>query len=339
MVTIGIFGATGQVGQVMREMVRRRSLPHDGLRYFASARSAGKVLDGVTVEDVATADHAGVDIALFSMGAPASREFGQRIADAGAIVVDNSSAWRMDPDCPLVVPEVNADELERIPKGIVANPNCTTMVCMPVLGPLHAEAGLQRIVASTYQAASGAGLTGTAELDEQVRAVWDKATELAFDGSALQYPPSSVFPQPLAFNVIPHAGSFDGDETTEELKFRNESRKILGIPDLGVTVTCVRVPVYTGHSLSLNCTFRDPIPAERALDLLRSAPGVSVVDVPTPLVSAGADACFVGRVRADRSDESGRGLSMFVSGDNLRKGAALNAVQIAEELIRRGIRR
>jgi aspartate-semialdehyde dehydrogenase len=339
MVTIGIFGATGQVGQVMREMVRHRSLPHDGLRYFASARSAGKVLDGVTVEDVATADHAGVDIALFSMGAPASREFGQRIADAGAIVVDNSSAWRMDPDCPLVVPEVNADELERIPKGIVANPNCTTMVCMPVLGPLHAEAGLQRIVASTYQAASGAGLTGTAELDEQVRAVWDKATELAFDGSALQYPPSSVFPQPLAFNVIPHAGSFDGDETTEELKFRNESRKILGIPDLGVTVTCVRVPVYTGHSLSLNCTFRDPIPAERALDLLRSAPGVSVVDVPTPLVSAGADACFVGRVRADRSDESGRGLSMFVSGDNLRKGAALNAVQIAEELIRRGIRR
>jgi aspartate-semialdehyde dehydrogenase len=339
MVTIGIFGATGQVGQVMREMVRRRSLPHDGLRYFASARSAGKVLDGVTVEDVATADHAGVDIALFSMGAPASREFGQRIADAGAIVVDNSSAWRMDPDCPLVVPEVNADELERIPKGIVANPNCTTMVCMPVLGPLHAEAGLQRIVASTYQAASGAGLTGTAELDEQVRAVWDKATELAFDGSALQYPPSSVFPQPLAFNVIPHAGSFDGDETTEELKFRNESRKILGIPDLGVTVTCVRVPVYAGHSLSLNCTFRDPIPAERALDLLRSAPGVSVVDVPTPLVSAGADACFVGRVRADRSDESGRGLSMFVSGDNLRKGAALNAVQIAEELIRRGIRR
>jgi aspartate-semialdehyde dehydrogenase len=339
MVTIGIFGATGQVGQVMREMVRRRSLPHDGLRYFASARSAGKVLDGVTVEDVATADHAGVDIALFSMGAPASPEFGQRIADAGAIVVDNSSAWRMDPDCPLVVPEVNADELERIPKGIVANPNCTTMVCMPVLGPLHAEAGLQRIVASTYQAASGAGLTGTAELDEQVRAVWDKATELAFDGSALQYPPSSVFPQPLAFNVIPHAGSFDGDETTEELKFRNESRKILGIPDLGVTVTCVRVPVYTGHSLSLNCTFRDPIPAERALDLLRSAPGVSVVDVPTPLVSAGADACFVGRVRADRSDESGRGLSMFVSGDNLRKGAALNAVQIAEELIRRGIRR
>ena len=336
--TIGIYGATGQVGQVMRDMVRIRSLPHDGLRYFASARSAGKVLDGITVEDVATADHAGVDIALFSMGAPASKEFGQRIADAGAIVVDNSSAWRMDPDCPLVVPEVNAHELENIPKGIVANPNCTTMVCMPVLGPLHDEAGLQRIVAATYQAASGAGLSGTAELDEQVRAVWDKAPELAFDGSALQFPAPSVFPQPLAFNVIPHAGSFDGDETTEELKFRNESRKILGIPDLGVSVTCVRVPVYTGHSLSLNCSFRDPISAERALQLLRSAPGVEVRDVPTPLVSAGADPCYVGRVRADRSDESGRGLTMFVSGDNLRKGAALNAVQIAEELIRRGIR-
>lgn len=336
MATIGIYGATGQVGQVMREMVRRRDLPHDRLRLFASARSAGRVIDGVTVEDVATADHAGIDIALFSMGASASREYGQKVAAAGAVVIDNSSAWRMDPDCPLVVPEVNAHELDRIPKGIVANPNCTTMVCMPVLAPLHAEAGLTRLIASTYQAASGAGLAGTAELDEQVRATWDKAPELAFDGSALQYPAPSVFPGPLAFNVLPHAGTFDGDETTEELKFRNEARKILGIEDLAVSVTCVRVPVYTGHSLALNATFRDPIDAARATDLLRAAPGVEVVDVPTPLRSAGGDTCLVGRVRADRSDESGRGLTMFVSGDNLRKGAALNAVQIAEALLARG---
>jgi aspartate-semialdehyde dehydrogenase len=337
MVTVGIYGATGQVGQVMRDMVRQRNLPHDRLRLFASSRSAGRVIDGLPVEDVATADHNGVDIALFSMGAPASREFGQKVAAAGAVVIDNSSAWRMDPECPLVVPEVNAGELERIPKGIVANPNCTTMVCMPVLAPLHAEAGLQRMVASTYQAVSGAGLAGTAELEQQVRAIGDKASELAFDGSVLEYPPTTTFPGPIAFNVLPHAGTFDGDETTEELKFRNESRKILGVPDLAVSVTCVRVPVYTGHSLALNCTFADPLSPDRALDLLRAAPGVEVVDVPTPLRSAGGDTCLVGRVRADRSDESGRGLTLFVSGDNLRKGAALNAVQIAEELLARGV--
>ncbi|MDA8047568.1 MAG: aspartate-semialdehyde dehydrogenase [Actinomycetota bacterium] len=337
MVTIGIYGATGQVGQVMREVVRQRNLPHERLRLFASARSAGRMVDGVEVEDVATADHSGVGIALFSMGAGAAKEYGPRVAAAGAVVVDNSSAWRMDPDCPLVVPEVNAHELDRIPKGIVANPNCTTMVCMPVLAPLHAEAGLVRVVASTYQAVSGAGLAGTAELDQQVRAVGEKARELAFDGRALEYPAPSVFPGPIAFNVIAHAGRFDGDETTEELKFRNESRKILGIPDLAVGVTCVRVPVYTGHSLSLNLTFRDPIDPARALDLLRSAPGVEVADVPTPLAVAGGDTCMVGRVRADRSDPSARGLAMFVAGDNLRKGAALNAVQIAEALLERGI--
>ena len=337
MVTVGIYGATGQVGAVMREVVRSRHLPHDRLRLFASSRSAGRTLDGVTVEDVATADHSGVDIALFSMGASASKEHAPRVAEAGAIVIDNSSAWRMDPECPLVVPEVNTHELHRIPRGIVANPNCTTMVCMPVLAPLHGEAGLQRMVASTYQAVSGAGLAGTAELDEQIRAVGDKATELAFDGGVLQYPPSQVFPAPIAFNVVPHAGSFEGDETTEELKFRNESRKILGIPELAVSCTCVLVPVYTGHSLSLNVTFRDPISPERALELLREAVGVEVVEVPTPLQSAGGDTCMVGRVRADRSDPSGRSLAMFVVGDNLRKGAALNAVQIAEALISEGI--
>jgi aspartate-semialdehyde dehydrogenase len=337
MVTVGIYGATGQVGAVMRQIVASRSLPHERLRLFASARSAGRVLDGVTVEDVAGADHSGIGIALFSMGASAAKEWAPEVAAAGAIVVDNSSAWRMDPDCPLVVPEVNAHDLDRIPKGIVANPNCTTMVCMPVLAPLHAEAGLQRVVASTYQAVSGAGLAGTAELDEQIRAVGDKATELAFDGAALGYPEPAVFPAPIAFNVIPHAGSFDGDETTEELKFRNESRKILAIPDLAVGVTCVRVPVYTGHSLTLNVTFADQLAPVRALELLRAAPGVEVVDVPTPLRSAGGDTCLVGRVRTDGSDPSGRSLAMFVAGDNLRKGAALNAVQIAEALLERGI--
>ena len=337
MLTIGIYGATGQVGAVMRSVLESSGISQYDLRLFASKRSAGRVVDGVTVEDVDTANHEGINVALFSMGALASKKYAERVAAAGAIVVDNSSAWRMDPDCPLVVPEVNSGALESIAKGIVANPNCTTMVCMPVLAPLHAEVGLGRVVASTYQAVSGAGLAGTAELEEQMRAIGDKAAALAIDGSALEFPPYKVFPGPIGFNVLPHAGTFDGDETTEELKFRDESRKILGIPDLAVSVTCVRVPVYTGHSLSLNLTFSRPISAPRALDLLRSAPGVEVVDVPTPLHAAGGDTCLVGRVRTDHSDPSGRGLTMFVSGDNLRKGAALNAVQIAEALLSRGV--
>jgi aspartate-semialdehyde dehydrogenase len=333
--TVGIYGATGQVGGVMRAVLAERRFPTDDLRLFASARSAGSVLEGLTVEDVATADHRGVDIALFSMGAGAARQWGERVAAAGATVIDNSSAWRMDPDVPLVVPEVNEVALDAIPKGIVANPNCTTMVCMPVLAPLHAEAGLTRVVASTYQAVSGAGLVGVAELDAQVRAVGDKASALTFDGGAVTYPPVSAFPGPVAFNVLPHAGGFDGDETTEELKFRNESRKILGIADLGVAVTCVRVPVYTGHSIVLNVTFERPITAGRAVELLSTARGVELVEVPTPLAATGVDDVLVGRVRADPSVPDGRGLALFVAGDNLRKGAALNAVQIAEALLSR----
>jgi aspartate-semialdehyde dehydrogenase len=339
--TVGIYGATGQVGAVMRAILDQRRFPYDDLRLFASARSAGRVLDGVVVEDLATADHRGVDIALFSAGAGASREFGEKVAAAGAIVVDNSSAWRMDPDVPLVVPEVNASALDDIPKGIVANPNCTTMVCMPVLAPLHAEAGLTSLVGSTYQAVSGGGLAGTAELAAQIEAVGHKSAELALDGAALDIPSSGVFPGPIAFNVLPHAGSFglvDGhrdDETSEEHKFRDESRKILGIPGLAVSVTCVRVPVYTGHSLALNAGFERPIAPSRAVELLGRAPGVELVDVPTPLASAGGDTSLVGRIRVDRSRDDGRGLALFVSGDNLRKGAALNAVQIAEALIRR----
>lgn len=336
-VNVGVYGATGQVGGVMRSMLKERHFPVASLRYFASSRSAGRELDGVVVEDVVTADHAGVEVALFSMGATASREWAPEVAAAGAVVVDNSSAWRMDPDVPLVVPEVNAETLSNIPMGIVANPNCTTMVCMPVLAPLHRAAGLRRLVASTYQAVSGAGLTGVAELDEQVRAVGDKSAALTFDGSALEYPPASVFPGPIAFNVLSIAGSLVDDETNEEHKFRNESRKILGIADLAVSVTCVRVPVYTGHSVALNAEFAEPLSPASALELLRSAPGVQVVDMPTPLGAAGTDPSLVGRVRSDPGVPDGRGLAMFVSGDNLRKGAALNAIQIAEAMLARGV--
>jgi len=333
---VGIYGATGQVGGVMRAMLAERGFPVSELRLFASARSAGRDLDGVLVEDVATADHRGVDVALLSMGATASREWAPRLADAGALVVDNSSAWRMDPAVPLVVPEVNAVALGSIPKGIVANPNCTTMVCMPVLGPLHAAAGLRRLAGATYQAVSGAGLKGVAELEAQVHAVGDKAAALTFDGGAVGFPASSVFPGPIAFNVLSIAGSLVDDETNEEHKFRDESRKILGIAELAVAVTCVRVPVYTGHSVALNAEFAAALPPAQAIEVLRGAPGVRVVDMPTPLDAAGGDTSLVGRIRADEGVAGGRGLVLFVSGDNLRKGAALNAVQIAEALVARG---
>lgn len=333
--TVGVYGATGQVGTVMRQVLRERSFPA-ALRFFATARSAGQLLDGVTVEDVATADHSGVDIALFSMGAAASREWAPVVASSGAIVIDNSKAWRMDPEVPLVVPEVNSDDLAFVPKGIVANPNCTTMVCMPVLKPLHDEAGLQKLIVSTYQATSGAGRKGVDELASQVAAVGEKAAALAFDGGAVQYPPTSVFSGPIAFNVLPLAGSLVDDETDEEHKMRDESRKILHIPLLRVSVTCVRVPVFTGHSLSVLARFERPISPERASALLAVAPGVRLVDVPTPLLATGSDDCLVGRLRTDKAENDGRGLAMFVSGDNLRKGAALNAVQIAEALVERG---
>ena len=336
---VGIYGATGQVGGVMRRVLEDRGFPVGRLRLFASSRSAGKVLDGIAVEDVAEADHSGVQVALFSMGAPASKQWAPVVAAAGAVVVDNSKAWRMDPDVPLVVPEVNAGDLDVVPKGIVANPNCTTMVAMPVLKPLHDEAGLERLVVSTYQAVSGAGRKGVEELAAQVHQVGEKASALTFDGSSLGYPPAEVFPGPIAFNVLPAAGRFIDDETDEEHKLRDESRKILHIPDLPVGVTCVRVPVFTGHSLSVLARFENPLSPARAVELLHNAPGVRLVDVPTPLECAGIDECLVGRVREDRSQADGRGLALWVSGDNLRKGAALNAVQIAEALVERGLGR
>jgi aspartate-semialdehyde dehydrogenase len=290
------------------------------------------------VEDAATADLSGLDLALFSSGATASRALAPRFADAGVVVIDNSSAWRMDPEVPLVVPEVNAETLDTIPKGIVANPNCTTMVGMPVLKPLHDAAGLERLVVSTYQAVSGAGLAGVAELEAQLVKTVDGSAALTFDGAAVDYPEPATFPDVIAHNVLPMAGSLLGDgsgDTTEEQKFRDESRKILGIAGLEVVCTCVRVPVFTGHSLSIVAQFERRLSPEQAMTVLATAPGVELSDVPTPLHAAGRDPSLVGRVRA--ADDAGRRLALFVSGDNLRKGAALNAVQIAEELLARGI--
>jgi aspartate-semialdehyde dehydrogenase len=337
---IGVFGATGQVGGVMRTLLAQRAFPLDDVRFFASARSAGSTLPwadgGVVVEDSATADFAGIDIALFSNGKTASLTLAPRAAEAGAIVVDNSSAWRMDAEVPLVVSEVNPGDLVNTPKGIVANPNCTTMAAMPVLAPLHRRAQLVRLHVSTYQAVSGSGGKGVDELDRQVRAVVDDAAGLALDGRAVDMPAPKVYVEPIAYNVVPLAGSLVDDgsgETDEEQKLRNESRKILHIPDLLVAGTCVRVPVFTGHSLAIHAEFAQPLSAAEATELLSGAEGVELSDVPTPLAAAGRDPSYVGRVRTDPTVPDGRGLSMFVVGDNLRKGAALNAVQIAEQLL------
>ncbi|MCP2323724.1 aspartate-semialdehyde dehydrogenase [Hamadaea flava] len=332
---IGIVGATGQVGGVMRRILAERKFPVDQLRLFASARSAGKKLpwaDGeIVVEDAATADYTGLDIVLFSAGKTTSLALAPKVAEVGAVVIDNSSGWRMDPQVPLVVSEVNPHAALDRPKGIIANPNCTTMAAMPVLKPLHVEAGLISLVTATYQAVSGSGLEGVAELDQQVRAVAERATELAHDGAAVQFPAPQKYVRPIAFNVLPYAGALVDDglnETDEEQKLRNESRKILEIPDLLVSGTCVRVPVFTGHSLQVHARFARPLSPQRAQELLADAPGVVLTDVPTPLQAAGQDPTFVGRIRADETVP--HGLALFCSSDNLRKGAALNAVQIAE---------
>ena len=336
--SVAVVGATGQVGGVMRRLLDERDFPVASIRYFASARSAGTTLPwrgtDVVVEDVETADLSGIDIALFSAGGGTSKVHAPRFAAAGAVVIDNSSAWRRDPEVPLVVSEVNPDALADVPKGIVANPNCTTMAAMPVLKVLHAEAGLRRLVVSTYQAVSGAGLKGVRELDEQVRAaVGQDVAALAHDGSAVTFPEPAAFPRTIAFDVVPFAGNLVDDgtgETDEEQKLRHESRKILDIPDLLVSGTCVRVPVFTGHSMSINAEFERPLSVERATELLAAAPGVELADVPTPLAAAGQDPSYVGRLRQDEGVPDGRGLALFVSNDNLRKGAALNAVQVAE---------
>ena len=329
---VGIVGATGLVGSMIREILAERNFPLASLRLFASARSAGKVLDGVTVEDAATAYFAGLDVVLFSAGGSTAKELAPKAAAAGAIVIDNSSAWRSDPDVPLVVAEVNPEALANLPKGIVANPNCTTMAAMPVLKVLHDEAGLSRLICSTYQAVSGGGLEGIDVLARQVAHVGDKAAALAQGDTAALLPAAEKWAVPMAHNVVPlnYVYAEDG-YTEEEIKLRDESRKILNLPDLPVSGTCVRVPVFTGHSLSINAEFDRPISPERALELLESAPGVVVTEVPNPLEATGKDPVFVGRVRRDPTVE--HGLALFLSNDNLRKGAALNAVQIAEVLL------
>ncbi|MGW9030019.1 aspartate-semialdehyde dehydrogenase [Streptomyces sp. NPDC055722] len=328
---VGIVGATGQVGTVMRRILVERNFPVTELRLFASARSAGTVLDGVTVEDAASADYTGLDIVLFSAGGATSRALAEKVASQGAVVIDNSSAWRKDPDVPLVVSEVNPHAAVNRPKGIIANPNCTTMAAMPVLKPLHEEAGLQALVVATYQAVSGSGLAGVAELHGQAQKVVADADKLTHDGEAVDFPEPQVYKRPIAFNVVPFAGNLVDDglnETDEEQKLRNESRKILEIPGLKVSGTCVRVPVFSGHSLQVNARFARPLPVERATELLAGAPGVALSDIPTPLQAAGKDPAYVGRIRRDETVENG--LALFISNDNLRKGAALNAVQIAE---------
>lgn len=332
---IGVVGATGQVGGVVLELLAQRDFPVKTLRLFASSRSAGESINfngrAVVVEDALTADYAGLDFAIFSAGATVSRELAPRVAAQGVLVIDNSSAWRMDPDVPLVVPEVNREALDSIPKGIVANPNCTTMAAMPVMKPLADEAGLEAMVISTYQAVSGAGLSGVRELDQQVQKVGKDGPKLTYDGSAVPLVAGENFSEPIAFSVLPLAGSLvadDTNETNEEQKLRDESRKILGLPDLAVSGTCVRVPVFTGHSLSINARFASPITPQRAYEVLDVANGVVLDEVPTPLKAAGKDPSYVGRIRHDPTVPNG--LALFVSGDNLRKGAALNTIEIAE---------
>ncbi len=336
---LGVFGASGQVGFAMRQILVERNFPADDVRFFASAKSAGKKLpwkDGeIVVEDTAAASFDGLDLAVFSAGATMSREYAPQVAAAGATVVDNSSAWRMDPAVPLVVSEVNPDDAFQAPKGIIANPNCTTMAAMPVLKPLHDAAGLVRLIVATYQAVSGSGLAGVRALADQTRALPDPEG-LAFGGRLSEGGQTAPYVAPIAYNVVPIAGKLvdDGsEETDEEQKLRNESRKILHLPDLPVAGTCVRVPVFTSHSLVVHAEFDQAISPDQARQLLADAPGVQLMDVPTPRFAAGKDPSYVGRIRVDQSARPGHGLVLFLSNDNLRKGAALNAIQILELLV------
>jgi len=339
---VGIVGATGLVGGMMRELLAERGFRLASLRLFASARSAGSTIAfcgrEIVVEDAETADFAGLDVVFFSAGGSTSKKLAPLAAAAGAVVIDNSSAWRSDPEVPLVVSEVNPEALDVLAKGIIANPNCTTMAAMPVLKPLHDAAGLTRIVASTYQAVSGGGMEGVQVLHEQIVAGAAESDKLARQGDAVELGEPRKWAVPIAFNVVPlNYVLGEDDYTEEELKLRDESRKILDLPELAVSGTCVRVPVFTGHALSLNLEFERPLEPAQALALLANAPGVIVTDVPNPLDATGADPVFVGRVRKDRT--VAHGLALFVVGDNLRKGAALNAIQIAEVMLARQTQR
>lgn len=340
---VAVVGATGQVGGVILSLLEERDYPVADLRVFASPRSAGKTItwrgEEKVVEDVTAVepkDLEGIDVAMFSAGGAASSKYAPLFAQAGATVVDNSSAWRKDEGVPLVVSEVNPTAIVERPLGIIANPNCTTMTAMPALKALDELAGLRSMQVTTLQAVSGSGLDGVDELATQVETVVEEGQpieELTFSGDAVTFPEPKVYPATIAFDVVPQAGNFVDDgsgETDEEQKLRDESRRILGLPDLAVTATCVRVPVFTGHSLSVNAQFAEAIDVDEARSALAQQDGVVLVEVPTPLQAAGNDPTYVGRVRRDPSVLGDRGLVFFVSGDNLRKGAALNAVQIAE---------
>jgi aspartate-semialdehyde dehydrogenase len=325
---VAVVGATGVVGTTMLQLLRERSFPASEIVAFASERSGGKQLDDGLIVRALTpeADLDGFEIALFSAGAGVSREWAWRFVERGATVIDNSSAFRRDPEIPLVVSEVNPHALERH-RGLIANPNCSTMQLMVALAPIHRAVGIERLVVSTYQSVSGTGRQAIDELDNQAHA----------DLHGMAMPAPAVYPQPIAFNVIGAAGSFaDGDDhTDEERKMMFETRKILEDESIGIAVTCVRVPVRTGHSEAVNVQTREPLSADEARELRAGAPGIALEDVPTPLRAAGRDEVFVGRIRADESHP--RALSMWVVSDNLRKGAATNAVQIAELLLERDL--
>lgn len=340
--TIAVVGATGAVGQDLRRLLLRRGVPHDDVVFIASERSAGRRLAfgdrEVTVRALTEPGvFDGVDIALFSAGGGRSRTYAPQAVDAGAVVVDNSSAWRMDPDVPLIVTEVNPGAVDGMRKGIIANPNCTTMAVMLPLKALHDEFGLVGMVATSFQAAGGAGQRGMDELLAQVPTLLAEPELLRRDGAAAaKLVGHRVHAATLAFNVIPWLGSDAQDGySDEEMKLRNESRKILGLPDLVVSPTCVRVPVMAGHAIQVRATFERPVDVERALAVMDAFDGIELSDLPTPLEWAGRDEVAVGRVRPDLADL--RALNFFVVGDNLLKGAALNTVQIAELLIDRGV--
>ena len=325
-------GATGAVGTVMRAKLRERAFPASEIVPFASARSAGRELDGATVQPLTDETIQGFDLAIFSAGATTSGEWAPRFVDAGAVVVDNSSKWRRDPEVPLVVSEVNPDALEDH-KGLIANPNCSTMQLMVALKPIHDAAGIERLIVSTYQSVSGTGVKAVEELDFQ--------THTVLHGQPVPAP--EIYPHPIAFNVLGGAGNFaDGDDhTDEERKMMFETRKILGDESIAINVTCARVPVRNSHSESVTLETRDPLSVEEARALLEAAPGLTMVDdpathaYPTALNAAGRDDVFVGRLRRDPSHE--RGLCLWVVSDNLLKGAATNAIQIAEVLHERNL--
>jgi aspartate-semialdehyde dehydrogenase len=335
---VAVVGATGAVGRIMLEVLAARGFQAAEIVPFASERSAGRELPGVgVVAALRDEEIAGFDLALFSAGGGTSREWAPRFAAAGAVVVDNSSAWRMDPQVPLVVSEVNPDALERIGRGIVANPNCTTMVIMLPLKALHDAFGLREMVATSYQAAGGAGQKGMDELAAQVPLLHEARAQLVSGGAAaIAEIEHSIHAAPLAYNVVPWLGSPAADGySDEELKLVNESRKILDLPDLRVSPTCVRVPVMVGHCIEVRATFERPPELAQARAALEAFPGVVLDELPTPVHYAGRDEVAVGRIRPDLGDP--RSLNLFVVGDNLLKGAALNAVQIAELLVTRGL--